>query len=89
MTGARCACGFAELADEELIDHLLGVFEPDDHIGHDGLVHEERDRLTCACGFTGTTPDEFDAHVLKAFAPGDGIGRDGRRHQSLEAGDGA
>jgi serine/threonine-protein kinase RsbW len=56
MTDASCACGFAELADEELIDHLLGVFEPDDHVGNDGRVHEERERLTCACGSPGSRP---------------------------------
>ena len=89
MTAASCACGFAELADEELIDHLLGVFEPDDHVGNDGLAHEERERLTCACGFTAITPEEFDAHILSVFAPDDAIGRDGHRHEPPKDGNDA
>jgi hypothetical protein len=87
MTAARCACGFTELADEELTDHLLNAFEPDDHIGHDGRAHEERAPLTCACGLTATTPDDLDAHILQAFTPDDAKDRHGQRHEP--AGDGA
>jgi hypothetical protein len=89
MVAARCSCGFAELADEELIDHLLRVFDPDDLVGNDGQVHEERDRLACACGLRAITPEELDAHILDAFTPGDGIGRDGRKHESAGVRDGA
>jgi hypothetical protein len=81
MITARCACGFTELADEEIGDHLLLVFEPEDHVGSDGLPHEERDHLTCACGFSAITSEEFDRHILKVFAPDDAIGTDGRRHE--------
>jgi hypothetical protein len=87
MIAARCTCGFTELADEELTDHLLLVFEPEDHIGNDGLAHEERERLTCACGLTAITSEEFDAHILKVFTPSDAIASDGERHQ-LVADDG-
>ena len=89
MTAARCTCGFTELADEELNDHLLHVFEPDDRMGNDGLAHEERDRLTCACGVTASTPEELDEHLLKVFAPDDAIGSDGRKHEPVLAGDGS
>jgi hypothetical protein len=88
MIAARCTCGFTELEDEELIDHLLLVFEPEDHVGNDGLAHEERLHLTCACGFGAITSEEFDAHILKVFAPDDVIGSDGRRHE-LAGEDGA
>ena len=81
MMPVRCTCGFTELADEEISDHLLLVFEPDDHIGNDGLAHEEREHLTCACGFTAITSEEFDGHVLKAFTPDDATGTDGRKHE--------
>ena len=89
MTAARCTCGFTDLADEKLTDHLLAVFEPDDHMGNDGLAHEERERLTCSCGLTASTPGELDAHFLKVFTPDDAIGRDGQRHEPTAAGDGA
>jgi anti-sigma regulatory factor (Ser/Thr protein kinase) len=83
MTAARCTCGFTELADEEMTDHLLRVFEPDDHLGNDGLAHEERERLTCACGSTTSTPEELDAHFMKVFTPRSGIGGDGHRHEPV------
>jgi hypothetical protein len=89
MTAARCTCGFTELADEEVTDHLLQVFEPEDHTGSDGLAHEEREPLTCACGFTASTPEELDAHFVKAFTPDDAIGSDGRRHEPVASDDGA
>jgi hypothetical protein len=81
MISARCTCGFTELADEEISDHLLLVFEPEDDIGNDGLAHEEREHLTCACGLTAITSVELDVHFLKAFTPDDAIGNDGRRHE--------
>jgi hypothetical protein len=77
---ARCSCGFTEMRDEEIGDHLLEVFEPDDLRGGDGLVHEEYDVLACACGQSFAAPGEFDVHLLTAFTPADGVGRDGRRH---------
>jgi hypothetical protein len=80
MIAARCSCGFTELADEEMTDHLLQVFEPDDQKGTDGLVHEERDRLVCACGLSAITPEELDEHLLKVFTPDNAIGRDGQKH---------
>jgi hypothetical protein len=84
MTATRCACGFKELADEEITDHLHLAFEPDDIKGNDGQPHEERDHLTCACGFSAITSEELDSHFLKVFAPADAIGRDGRRHEPTE-----
>jgi anti-sigma regulatory factor (Ser/Thr protein kinase) len=87
MTAASCVCGFTELADEEMTDHLLRVFEPDDHVGHDGQAHEEREPLTCICGLMATTPDDLDAHLLQVFTPDDAKDRDGQLHEP--AGDGA
>jgi hypothetical protein len=89
MIAAGCSCGFTELADEELTDHLLQVFEPEDRTGNDGLAHEEREHLTCACGLTTRTPGELDLHFIKAFSPADAIGRDGRRHEPAEVRDDA
>jgi anti-sigma regulatory factor (Ser/Thr protein kinase) len=86
MTVTRCSCGFTELADEELSDHLLHIFESEDRIGNDGLAHEERERLTCACGFTATMSEELDAHFIKVFTPDDVIGSDGHKHEPLAAG---
>ena len=84
MTAVRCACGFTELADEDVIDHLLRVFEPDEPTGSDGPVHEERERLACACGLAAVTAEELDAHLISVFTPTDAIGRDGQRHQPVE-----
>jgi len=84
MIAAQCGCGFTELADEEIIDHLHLAFEQGDLKGNDGLTHEERDRLTCACGFSAITSEEMNTHLLKVFTPGDAIGRDGRRHEPVE-----
>jgi hypothetical protein len=81
MTATKCSCGFTELDDESMTDHLHQVFEPDHHRGNDGLVHEERDRLTCACGMAAITADELDQHFLKVFTADDAIGRDGQRHE--------
>jgi hypothetical protein len=89
MIAARCSCGFTELADEEIIDHLQLVFEPDDHRGSDGHVHEERASLSCACGLSAITSDELDAHFLQVFTPGDSIGRDSHKHEPAAASRGA
>jgi anti-sigma regulatory factor (Ser/Thr protein kinase) len=88
LIAARCSCGFMELADEEVIDHLELVFEADDLTGNDGQAHEESNPLTCACGLSAITPEELDEHFLKVFTPYDAIGRDGRRHEPPGAGDG-
>ncbi|HTU71896.1 MAG TPA: hypothetical protein VMG38_00105 [Trebonia sp.] len=40
MIAAHCACGFTELDDETLIDHLQLAFEPADRTGSDGHRHE-------------------------------------------------
>ncbi|HEX3955719.1 MAG TPA: hypothetical protein VHZ03_03695 [Trebonia sp.] len=86
MIAIRCSCGFEELDDEDMTDHLQLVFEPDDHVGNDGLVHEERDRLlACACGLAAVTAEEFDQHILDAFTPDDAIGRDGQKHMAPDA----
>ena len=81
MMAASCSCGFTELADENLTDHLLQVFEPDEHQGNGAVVHQEGDRLTCLCGLPATTPEELDAHFLQVFTPADAIGRDGHKHE--------
>jgi hypothetical protein len=78
-------CGFTELADEEITDHLELVFEPDDPTGNDGRVHEETSNLTCSCGLAAITTDEFDTHFLAVFTPADGLGRDGMRHEAVNA----
>jgi len=80
MITAQCLCGFAELADEEVMDHLFAVFEPDDSTGKDGQVHEELAGLTCSCGSTAVTAGELEDHFMKAFTPGDAVGRDNKRH---------
>lgn len=80
MTATKCSCGFAELPDERLIDHLLEVFEPGDSIGSDGEVHGESSLLRCCCGTVSTTTETLDEHLLKIFTPDDAIGRDGQKH---------
>ncbi len=80
MIAAQCACGFAELDDETLIDHLQLAFEPADHTGNDGMVHEEAGRLSCLCGFTAITGDDLDQHLLSVFTPANAIGQDGHKH---------
>jgi hypothetical protein len=80
MIPAQCACGFTELDDETITDHLHLVFTPDDIRGKDGLVHEEGERLACFCGFTARTPDELDQHFRKVFTPDDAVGPDGKKH---------
>ena len=84
MIAVQCSCGFIELSDEEILDHLHRVFESDDRKGNDGRVHEEGDRLTCACGLAAITAEELDAHLLTVFTPDDAMGRDGKRHQAID-----
>lgn len=84
MIAVQCSCGFTELDDEEITDHLHRVFEPDDLVGNDGQIHEERAALTCACGLVAITSWELDLHLLKVFTPADGIGRDGRKHEAVD-----
>lgn len=81
MAAARCSCGFTELADERLIDHLLHMFIPDDCRGNDGVIHEEGGLLACRCGLAIETADDLDGHFLEVFTPADGIGRDGKKHE--------
>jgi hypothetical protein len=81
MTHANCSCGFTELADERLIDHLLHMFIPDDGQGNDGVIHEEGALLACRCGLAMETADDLDDHFLEVFTPADGIGRDGKIHE--------
>lgn len=83
MLATRCACGFEELADEQVIDHLLAVLEPADAIGTDGNTHEEMADRACSCGFAAISRGEMDAHFLAAYTPADSVGNDGRTHQAL------
>ncbi len=80
MIPAQCACGFTELDDETLADHLQLVFTPDDMRGEDGRIHQEGARLACFCGFTARAPEELDGHFREVFTPDDAVGRDGRKH---------
>jgi hypothetical protein len=80
-----CACGFTELADEEITDHLELAFEPDDLEGNDGHVHVETISLTCSCGLAAMTTQELDAHFLVVFTPVGGVGRDGVEHKAVNA----
>jgi hypothetical protein len=82
MLAVQCSCGFTELADEEIIDHLQEVFEPADSRGTDGLLHEEGDRLSCSCGLIAITSEELDGHFLKVFTTDDAIGHDSKRHEA-------
>ena len=82
MLATRCACGFKELEDEQVIDHLLVAFEPPDSIGADGEVHLEMAMLACSCGLSFTSPEEIGAHFLAVFTPGDFLGRDGAKHEA-------
>jgi hypothetical protein len=74
----ECPCGFTELEDETLVDHLNEVFESDDMIGNDGLAHGESEIRTCLCGFVATVLDELDEHLLSVFTPENATGRDGK-----------
>jgi hypothetical protein len=86
MPGAQCLCGFTELDDETIADHLAVAFTPDDSVGNDGMVHEELSGRACACGFASGSADDLEGHLLASFASGDGIGLDGKRHEALDAG---
>jgi hypothetical protein len=79
----QCACGFEELADEQVVDHLLAVLEPADAIGTDGKIHEEMANLVCSCGIASISGDGMDAHFLVAYTPADSVGNDGRTHEAL------
>jgi hypothetical protein len=81
LQATRCTCGFARLEDEEVIDHLLAVFEPEDSFGIDGRVHMEMASLTCSCGFKTILGDDLDYHFLVIFTPPDQRGYDGHRHE--------
>jgi hypothetical protein len=83
MLATRCACGFERLEDEEVSDHLLAVFEPDDALGTDGQVHSEDDNRVCSCGFSAATGDELDTHFLAVFMPADSVDRDGVHHKPV------
>jgi hypothetical protein len=81
LLATRCACGFSRLEDEEVIDHLLLVFEPADSTGTDGRVHLEMERRACSCGFQAVMNENLDCHFLVIFTPSNRVGRDGRRHE--------
>jgi hypothetical protein len=82
MTTPDCSCGFTQLADEQITDHLLQVFAPEDMTGKDGQVHEETERLRCSCGLVAVTTGELDNHFLAIFTPYDAVGRDGNTHKA-------
>jgi hypothetical protein len=82
----RCLCGFTELDDETLADHLAVVFTPDDCVGNDGKVHEELSGHACACGFAAASAGDLEGHLMAMFTPADGIGLDGQRHEPRDAG---
>jgi hypothetical protein len=84
MTAAMCLCGFTELADETLDDHLLLVFTPDDMRGNDGRVHEEGTALACVCGFAASTAEALDGHFRTVFTPDNAIGKDGSKHRPVK-----
>jgi hypothetical protein len=83
MLATRCACGFERLADEEVSDHLLAVFEPVDSIGTDGQVHQEMELRICSCGFSAASGEELDAHFLAVFAPANSVGNDDKEHATM------
>jgi hypothetical protein len=82
---AQCICGFTELPDENVQDHLAEVFTPDDSAGIDGKVHEELPGRACACGVAVSAAEQMGQHLLAAFTPADGIGLDGKRHGLRDA----
>jgi hypothetical protein len=86
MVATRCVCGFTELEDEQMLDHLALMFTPDDCVGSDGKVHDELSGRACCCGFSGATAAELELHFLESFQPPGRIGRDGRRHEEAGAG---
>jgi hypothetical protein len=80
MPATRCSCGFERLDDEEVTDHLLAIFEPEDSVGNDGQVHQEGTTLACLCGVIAASVGQLDAHFLAMFTPADSVGRDGAKH---------
>jgi hypothetical protein len=86
MPIARCLCGFAELDDETIADHLAVVFTPDDSVGNDGKVHEELSEHACACGFSAGSARDLEGHLVAMFTPADSTGLDGQRHEARDAG---
>ena len=86
MPSTWCVCGFTELDDETIADHLAVVFTPDDCVGNDGKVHEELSGGACACGFSGSSGGDLEQHLMALFTPGDGVGLDGKRHGARDAG---
>jgi hypothetical protein len=85
VAAVQCLCGFTELADEEITDHLELVFEPGDLTGSDGRVHEETGSLACSCGLAAITSEGLDRHFLAVFTPAGAVGPDGRVHQAVGA----
>jgi hypothetical protein len=83
FSATRCSCGFARLEDEEVSDHLLAVFVPEDSLGPDGQIHEEEELRACSCGFSAASGAELDAHFITVFMPGDCVDRDGVRHSPV------
>ena len=83
FTATRCACGFERLQDEEVSDHLLAAFVPDDSLGPDGQLHEERELRACSCGFSAASGKELDDHFLTVFMPDDCLDPDGIRHSPI------
>jgi hypothetical protein len=81
---AACLCGFTELDDENLTDHILAVFAPADSRGADGLIHEEGKPLACACGFAAITAEELDLHFLRMFVPANRTDPSGKKHEVIE-----
>jgi hypothetical protein len=82
MPHDSCSCGFTELADESITDHLQYTFELDDNRGIDGLIHAETSEFTCSCGLTAAVAAAVDEHFLAVCTPPDRIGRDGKEHES-------
>jgi len=85
MNAATCLCGFTELDDETLTDHLLLVFTPDDMRGSDGQVHEEGLALACFCGFAASSANSLDEHFRAVYTPDNAIGKDGNKHGPVNA----
>jgi len=79
----QCACGFEQLADEQLIDHMLAAFESPGAVGADGKIHDELAGQACSCGFLALSGDEMESHFLAIFTPVGSVGRDGRVHEPL------
>jgi hypothetical protein len=82
MPYEKCRCGFMELADETIADHLAVAFTPDNCVGNDGKVHEELSGRACACGFATGSAGDLEAHLMASFTPDDGTGLDGKRHEA-------